>query len=588
MDNRSVARVLNDIAVLLQAKGDSVFKVRAYTRAADSIDNLGFELSDIVEDEGKLREIPGFGDAIVSKVQELVRTGKLEYYEKLRQELPEGVLTLAEIPGIGPKTAYKAASELGISTREQLVESIESGAFAQLPRMGEKNAHNILRHLRARMSQGDRIGIGVALPLAEALMEEIKSGCRGVRNLAYAGSLRRGRETVGDLDLLCSADDPGSVTEALTKLPRVVDVLGQGTTKASVVVEDGLQVDLRVVDDTAYAATLLYFTGSKQHGVRIRDRALKQGLSLNEYGLTDLESGELKNYPTEADIYEELGLQFFPPEMREDTGEIEAAEEGTLPEPVTRKEIVGDLHSHTDWTDGHATLEDMAKAAIEQGFRYLAVTDHSVSATVAGGLDADRLRDHNGAVRELDSMLDGIELLTGTEMDILPDGALDYTDDVLEDLDVVLGSIHSAMDQDRKTMTERIVKAMKSEHVDIIAHLTTRLIGERSRAPVDVDVEEIFRTAVETGTVMEINGSTSRLDLKDSHVRLARDMGVIFSISTDSHRPTHFDFMRYGVLNARRGWCEKWRVINAMQPSQLRKFLALPKSERYEYAMSLA
>ena len=350
------------------------------------------------------------------------------------------------------------------------------------------------------MSQGDRVGIGVVLPIAEALIAEIKDACPSVRNLAYAGSLRRGRETIGDIDLLCSADDPASVTKALVELPRVQDVMGHGSTKASVVVNDGLQIDLRVVDDAAYAATLLYFTGSKQHGVRIRDRALKQGLSLNEYGLADQATGERRSFASETEIYGELGLAFIPPEMREDTGEIEAAENGTLPAVIDASDIRGDLHSHTNWTDGHASMEEMAQAAIARGFQYLAVTDHSPSATVANGLKPDRLIDHNEAVRKLGKKLKDIELLTGTEMDILADGSFDYPDDLLAELDVVLGSIHSGMDQDRTTMTKRIIRAMESEHVDVIAHLTTRLIGERSRAPIDVDVEAVFKAAMETGT----------------------------------------------------------------------------------------
>jgi DNA polymerase (family 10) len=346
-----------------------------------------------------------------------------------------------------------------------------------------------------------------------------------------------------------------------------------------VVMDSGLQFDLRVVEDSAFAATLNYFTGSKEHSIRLRDRANGLGLSLNEYGLKNIETGKVETFKTETELYRRLGLAYIAPEMREDTGELEAAERGELPELISVEMLRGDLHSHTDWTDGRAPMEEMAEAAKQAGREYLAITDHSKSASVANGLSVERLREHNEAVRALDKKVKGIRLLTGTEMDILSDGKLDYPDEALAELDVVLGSIHSAMDQDRKTMTARIICAMESPHVDIIAHLTTRLIG--SRAPVDLDFDAICRAAVETGTVLEINASTKRLDLKDTHIRRARDLGVIFAISTDSHRPRQFADIRYGVGMARRGWCDAFRVINALPYTQFAGLISAPKSERY-------
>ncbi|MSQ08799.1 MAG: DNA polymerase/3'-5' exonuclease PolX [Dehalococcoidia bacterium] len=579
MNNTQIARMFADIAALLQLNGESVFKIRAYERAAETIGNLSFQLTDVAADAEKLRAIPGFGEAITSKVQEIAATGSLSYYDRLKAEFPVGVLDLMKVPGIGPKTALKATQELGIKNLSELEMALESGTFAKLPRIGEKSAANILRHLKHRMSQGDRVPLGEAMPEAARVMTALQAACPGVRNLGFAGSLRRGCETVGDIDLLCTADDPAAVIAAFVSLPFVKDVMESEDTKGSIVIDGALQVDLRVTADDAFGGLLLYFTGSQQHGMRLRERAQQMGLSLNEYGLTDAATGRMETFATEEAVYRRLGLPFIPPEMREDSGELEAASQNLLSHPVEMEDIRGDLHSHTDWTDGKAPLAEMVASAKSRGWQYLAVTDHSQSQTVASGLNAELLREHTRAVRGLDAKSPGIRLLAGTEMDILPDGSLDYPDDALMDLDVVLGSIHSAMDQSRDTMTARIIKAMHSPHVDIVAHLTTRLM--KRRAPVDLDFDAICRVAVETGTLLEVNASAERLDLKDAHVRRAVELGVAFAISTDSHRATDFLDMRYGVQIARRGWCERWRVVNTLPFEELRAFLSSPKSERY-------
>ncbi len=582
LQNQDFARVFEDIATLLQARGDSVFKTRAYSRAADAIGNLQFDLATASEEE--LRKLPGFGDAIVTKVQELAETGELQFFEKLKAEMPAGILEITQVPGVGPKTAMRAAQELGIDSREALQASIESGEFESLPRISNKVAQNILRHLKSRISQGQRVPIGQALPEAERVMSALQDAVNGIRNLTCAGSLRRHRETIGDIDMLCSADDPEAVMEAFTTLPMVRDVMSKGATKSMVVMDSGLQFDLRVIPDEAFAATLLYFTGSKEHGIRLRDRANKRGLSLNEYGAKNIETDELEEFASEEAIYERLDLPYIPPEIREDTGEIDLAEQGELPRLITAEDVRGDLHSHTDWTDGRFSMEEMAEAAKEAGFEYLVVTDHSKSATVAGGLSVEKLAEHNEAVRELDKKLSGIRLLTGTEMDILADGSMDYPDDALAELDVVLGSIHSQMDQDEKTMTARIISAMENENLDIVAHLTTRRIGRR--APVDLDFDAICRVAVETGTLLEINTSTQRLDLKDTHIRRAMDLGVMFSLGTDSHRIHQFVDLRYGIGMARRGWCTPDRVVNTLPHAAFLKFLSTPKPERYAFMES--
>ncbi len=581
LQNRDFAKVFSDIATLLQARGDSVFKTRAYSRAADAIDNMQFELADAASDEKRLRAIPGFGDAIVSKVQELAETGSLRFFDNLRAEMPPGILEITQVPGIGPKTAMRAAVDLGIDSREALKASIESGELEKLPRISNKVAQNILRHLNSRISQGDRIPIGTVLPEAERVMDALRKAVPGIRNLTCAGSLRRHRETIGDVDMLCSADEPEAVMDAFTSLPIVSDVMSKGATKSMVVMDSGLQFDLRVVPDAAFAATLLYFTGSKEHGIRLRDRANKRGLSLNEYGAKNIETDEVEEFASEEAIYRRLDLPYIPPEIREDSGEIDAAEKDELPQLVTVKDVRGDLHSHTDWTDGRFPMEEMVGAAKKAGFEYLAITDHSKSATIAGGLSVEKLTEHNEAVRALDKKLKGIRLFTGTEMDIRADGSMDYPDDALAELDIVLGSIHSSMDQDRKTMTARIITAMENENLDIVAHLTTRLIGRR--APVDLDFDAICRSAVETGTLLEINASTQRLDLKDTHIRRAIDIGVYFSIGTDSHRLHQFADLHYGVGMARRGWCTRDRVVNTLPHSDFTKFISTPKADRYAF-----
>ncbi len=579
LQNSDFARIFDDIATLLQARGDSVFKTRAYSRAADAIGNLQFELASAPEDQ--LRALPGFGDAIVSKVQELAETGSLQFFEKLKAEMPSGILEITKVPGIGPKTAMRAAEELGIDSREALKASIESGEFEKLPRISKKVAQNILRHLESRISQGERIPIGDVLPEAERVMAALNDAITGIRNLTYAGSLRRHRETIGDIDMLCSADDPAAVMDAFTTLPTVKDVMSKGDTKSMVVMDSGLQFDLRVVPDASFAATLLYFTGSKEHGIRLRDRANRRGLSLNEYGAKNIETDEIEEFSSEEEIYRRLDLPYIAPELREDSGELEAAEAGELPVLITVDDVKGDLHSHTDWTDGRFPMEEMVKAAQDAGFEYLAITDHSKSAVVASGLSVKKLAEHNEAVRNLDAKLDGIGLLTGTEMDILADGSLDYPDEALAELDVVLGSIHSSMDQDGPTMTARIIAAMESEHLDVVAHLTTRLIGRR--APVELDFDAICRAAVETGTFLEINASTARLDLKDTHIRRAIELGVMFSIGTDSHRIHQFADLRYGVGMARRGWCPPNRVVNTLPHADFLKLISTPKADRYAF-----
>jgi DNA polymerase (family 10) len=577
-DNQAVAQVFADIATLLQLKGESVFKIRAYTRAADVFEHLPGQIALLARDEDLLKEIPGIGDAIASKTHELITTGKMQFFENLRGEFAPGLLEIMTVPEVGPKTALRAAEDLGVESIDDLEAAIRDGSFATLPRVGKKKAQSILRHIETRMSQADRMPIGKALPIADHVIAALYEAAPGVRRLTVAGSVRRWCETAGDIDILGVADDPEAVTAAFTALPMVVDVLGQGGTKTSVIVAGGAQIDLRVSDERHFGALLIYFSGSKQHGIRLRERALRKGMSLNEYGLTAQDSGDLTTYDTEAGVYKALGLPYIPPELREDLGEIVAAEAGTLPDVVDIKDIRGDLHVHSDWSDGRVPLEEMVREAKARGLEYLAMTDHSSGRGIANGLSVERLKAHNFEVTEIEKQVGGIRVFKGSEVDIRADGTLDYTNEELAELDIVIASVHSGMSQPSDVMTARIIKAIENPHVTAIGHLTTRFVLERP--PIEADFDAIFRAAAANGTLMEINASPKRMDLKDSHIRQAKELGVRFLIDTDAHEPENLDQLRYGVGNARRGWAEKRDVINTLPLAEFERFIATPKPAR--------
>ena len=578
MDNSQIAEVFENIAALLQMKGETVFTVRAYQRAARTIDRLATQLDQMVRDEQDLTEIPGIGKAISGKIRELAETGSLGYYEKLKQEFPDGFLELMQVPGIGPKTVMRLWKELDITTLAALERGIENGSVAALPRLGKKAADNILRHLNMARSKDQRYPVGRALRISERLVGALKEQCPSLIRMAVAGSLRRFEETIGDIDLVCTAGDPQQVLDALVSQPNVAEVLAHGGTKASIVTDEGIQVDLRVVDDSRFGSLLQYFTGSQQHNIRLREHAQKMGLSLNEYGITTSKSSQVEEFAEEDRLYARLGLQYVPPELRLGMYEFEPARGKQLPDLVQVSDIRGDLHVHTDWSDGRDAMELMVAAAKERGLEYVAITDHSSGRGIANGLSVDRLRSQIAQVREVEARIGGIRVLCGMEMDIRADGSLDYPDDVLQDLDWVIGSIHSAMGQDSARMTERIVMAMRNPHVAVIGHLSTRLIGQRP--PISCDFEAVFRAAAETGTALEINASPERLDLKDSHVYRARQLGVPLVISTDAHTSETLDNTRFGVAVARRGWCEAKNILNTRPVSKFLSFLRMEKSLR--------
>ena len=578
MNNPQIADIFENIAGLLEMSGESVFTIRAYQRVARTIDHLPVELEQMVREDHDLREIPGIGQAIADKIKELVTTGELHYYEKLKSGFPDGILEVMRVPGVGPKTTKRLWEELDISTVSQLDQAAKDGRLAALPRMGKKSADNILRQIQSARTKDDRVPIARALPAAERVIAALREQCPSISRLQAAGSLRRFEETIGDIDLVCTAGDPQQVLDALVDLPNVVQVLGHGGTKASVVLSEGVQVDLRVVEDSRFGSLLLYFTGSQQHNIRLREYAGKMGLSLNEYGITNTETGETESFGDEQSFYERLGLQYVPPELREGIDEVDYAIERKIPGLVELDDIRGDLHVHTDWSDGRDPTELMVAAAKDRGYQYVAITDHSVGRGIANGLSEERLKQHVAEIREIEARVGGIKILCGTEMDIRADGSLDYSDEVLVGLDWVVASVHSAMGQDSEKMTERIIRAMRNPYVSAIGHLTTRLIGERS--PISADFDALFKAAADTGTALEINASPERLDLKDTHVYRARELGVPLVISSDAHAADRLDNQRYGVAVARRGWCEAKHVLNTMPLAELMSYLALEKTRR--------
>jgi DNA polymerase (family 10) len=575
--NEQIAELFENMGTLLEMKGDGVFKIRAYQRAARTIEQLASPLATAVANGEDLTKIPGVGKAISEKIAEFISTGQVSAYERLVEELPPGVLDLKEIPGVGPKMAMAISQQLGISTVDGVAEAAADGRLATLPRMGKRAAEGILRHINAFKGMGSRTPIGEALPVAEEVMNALREQCPEIDQLFPVGSLRRWEETIGDIDLIGTSPNPESVSDALVALQMVKDVLVHGPKKTSVVVESGIQIDLRIAEPEAFGAMLQYFTGSQQHNIRLRDFANRQGLSLNEYGITNTETGQVEEFADEASFYARLGLPLMPPEIRTGLYEVDAGLEGTLPELVVATDLKGDLHLHSEWSDGNDPMEFMVEAAAAQGYDYMALTDHSQGLGVANGLTVERLESQISLLREMQQKYD-ITILCGSECDIRASGEMDFPDEMLAQLDVVVASVHSAMGQDQATMTARMIKAIEHPSVTIIGHLTTRLLGQRES--VEFDLEAVLQAARDTGTALEINASPERLDLRDTHAYRAREMGVPLVINTDSHHHTHLDKRRFGVAVARRAWCRPEDILNTMSREEFLKFIRTPKPKR--------
>ncbi len=601
MTNQEIAQILVHISQILDIQGENTFKIRAYIKASETVENLTYQLSS-VKDRSEIAELPGIGEGIAKKIKELLETGKLKYYEDLKKSEYAPLREFLKIPGMGPKHARLVYETLGINTVDQLQKAAQQGKLRDLHGLGEKVEENILQGIQQVQKYKERLPLAFIYPRAQSILEEMKK-VREVNQITLAGSLRRMRETIADVDILVSSDKPKPVMDAFVNIPQAKKVAAKGNTKSSITTRDGFQVDLRVVKPESFGAASHYFTGSKAHNIRIRSLGIDKGLKVNEYGVFKKEkriSGR-----TEEEVFKSVKLPYIAPELREDQGEIEAAQNGTLPSLVEMKHIKGDLHVHSDWSDGNNTIEEMAKAAKKRGYRYLAICDHSPAVGITNGLTEERLlkqievikklnkkfRVRTGVaslsdkgagvqpppqrkikeISRLNKKLKDFRVLSGIEVDIRSNSKLDLGDDILEKLDIVVAAVHTSFGQPKEEMTERIVKAIENPNVDIIAHPTGRLIGKRE--PYQVDMDKIMDACKANGKMLELNAYPERLDLSDINCRRAKEKGVKIAISTDAHSTAHLEWMKFGVATARRGWIEPRDVINTMPLTRLLKLL---------------
>ncbi len=567
--NVDIADMFDRMAGLLDIEGANPFRVRAYRQAAGTIRDLPESLAAMVADGDDLADLPAIGDDLAGKIREIVETGRFRELEATEKRIPATLADLTRIPGIGPKRARKLHEALGIASLDDLASAAKAGKVRELEGFGEAVEAQFLEAIEAHRSKKPRFRISIAEDYAKGLEAYLKTA-RGVSRVIVAGSYRRRRETVGDLDILATAADGAAVIDHFTRYDEIEDVVSKGSTRSTVRLKSGLQVDLRVVAEESYGAALQYFTGSKAHTVALRKIARAKGLKINEYGI--YRGRKRLGGREEEDIYGALSLALVPPELRENRGEIEAARDGHLPELVTLDDIRGDLHAHTTASDGTSSLEEMAEAAKAMGYDYLAITDHSQHATVANGLDEKRLAAQLDEIDRLNDGIEGIRILKSCEVDILTDGTLDLPDSILKRLDLTVCSVHYHFDLASKAQTERILRAMDNRHFNILGHPTGRLVGEREPYPLDLD--RIIEAAKERGCFLEVNAHPIRLDLDDVHCRAARDLGVKVSIATDAHSTTGLSVMRFGVDQARRGWLEKADVLNTYPWTKLKKMLA--------------
>jgi len=574
--NDEVAALLNEYADLLHITGGDAFRARNYEKAARAV--AGYSGDMALLDAAGLRQIPGVGTSIANKIGEYRRTGTIKAVEELRARIPAGVLQLTQVPALGPKRALQLYQELGISSVGEHADANGAGRLRELKGFGAKSEQKLLRGIELLQRDGGRVLLNVATDAATAMVAAI-SAVPGCLRCAWAGSLRRMRETIGDVDVLAAATDSAPLMAAFAGLPEAAEVIAAGPAKTSIRTAAGLQVDLRVVQPDCWGAALQYFTGSREHNVAVREIAVRKKLRLSEYGLFDTESGELLVSRTEEEVYRRLGMDWIPPTLREDSGEVRAALRGELPDLVTQHQIRGDLHTHTSLTDGVASLADMVAEAARRGYEYYAVTDHAPNlylqrmTTQKMLAQRDQVRDLAARLAETAAGTDGrpMELLHGTELNIAPDGTVDWPPEFLDGFDICVASVHSHFDQPRREMTRRFVVACENPHVHVIGHPTARKIGRRP--PVDVDFAELFRACARTGTALEVNAHPDRLDLPADHIRAAKDAGVRFAIDSDAHSTAHLANLRYGVGQAQRGWLTSSDVINTWPLPRLREFL---------------
>ena len=568
LHNPQIAELFNRYAVLLEIEGDNPFRVRAYRNAARTIENLPRDVAAMLGEGDDLTELPGIGDDLAHKIADIVSTERFADFEKLKKQFPPGLADLTEVPGIGPKRIKLLHQKLKIDSLAALTEAARKGRLRSVPGFGAKMEAGILRVAEKHAAGEKRFRLSVAEMVAEPYVRFLRR-IKGVRQVTLAGSFRRRRDTVGDLDILVTAVPHASVADRFVTYGEVSEVLANGPTKASVRLKSGIQVDLRVVASRSYGAALVYFTGSKAHNITLRTMGQRRGLKINEYGVFKKDKWIAGR--TEKDVYGQLGLPYIEPELRENQGEIEAAATGKLPKLVKLADIKGDLHAHTEASDGSATLEDMAHAARSRGYEYLAISDHSKYIGVTHGLDPARLAAQARKIERLNAKFENFRILRSTEVDILPDGSLALPDSALKPLDLVIGAVHSKFDLSARQQTERIIRAMDNRYVNIIAHPFGRLIGERE--PYALDIERLMKAARERGCFLELNAQPSRLDLSDIHCRMAKKLGLKLAISTDAHTAETLDYMRFGIDQARRGWLEPDDVLNTRGLKELLRLL---------------
>lgn len=572
MNNREVAKIFADVADMLSIRGDIIHRVLSYRKASEAIQELGRDVNQVYA-AGELTDIPGIGKTLAEKIEEMLTTGKLAFYEKLAIEIPPTLVEMLKVDGLGPKRVKQVYETLGITTLAELNTAAQEGKLRDLPGLGAKSEAKLVAAIAALARHGDnRTSIGEAWPLAQEILAELAQ-LPGVVKTAVAGSLRRMKESIGDLDLLVAASEAAPIMDYFVNMPRVESVSGHGPTKSSVVLHNGMQVDLRVLPLERWGTLLSYFTGSKDHNVRLREMALKQGLSLNEHAFTPMDGGDEILCASEAEVYRVLNLPYIIPTLREDRGEIEAAQRGKLPSLVQIEQIVSDLHMHTTLSDGKMSVLAMAQAAQARGMQYMVISDHSQSLGIANGLTPERLWQQAEEIAAAnEKMGPDFRILHGTEMEIKADGSLDFDDEVLARLDFVIASLHVSLNQPREQVMKRIMMALENPHVDMIGHPTGRLLPDRPGA--DLDMEVVLQTAVATHTILEINANPHRLDLRDSHVRRAVELGATLAINCDAHHVDHFELLHYGVATAQRGWATPDQVVNTWPLEKLLAFLA--------------
>lgn len=566
MKNKELTDLFEKMADILEFKGENPFKISAYRKASRILGDLTQDIKEITE-KGELKKIPGIGEGMAQKIEEYLKTGKVSKFEEIRREVSDELIAIMDIPGMGPKTLAMLHKEKGINNFSQLEKALNDGALLGLFGMGEKKIENIKRGIQLLKQSKGRMNLGVAFPVARRIVDTLRQKT-GSKKIEWAGSLRRMKENIGDIDILATGPDQEKILQVFTHLPEVKEVLASGETKASVIVEGGTQIDLRGVEEDSYGAALQYFTGSKEHNIHLRGIAKAKGIKINEYGAF---KGEKKIAgKEEKDIYRSLGMDWIEPELREDRGEIEAAQKGRLPKLIQESEIKGDLHVHSKWSDGAFSIEEMAKAAQKRGYQYVAICDHSKSLKIAHGLDESRLLKQIEEIDRINEKLEGFQILKGTEVDILSDGRLDLPEQILENLDFVVAAIHSGFKQDKAKMTKRIVRALESPYVHLLAHPSGRLLGARD--PYEVEMDELMESAKKYGKALEINAYFERLDLDDLHCRKAKEIGIRVGIGTDSHHLDQMWMMSLGVAVARRGWLETNDVLNTMSLEEIMKW----------------